>query len=152
MSYKVLKEWTTRVGLLAAVIKIDMGHNCGYVGIKGSHPLYGKQGDEHVPCLVPLLEKVKNGEIGKRGIIPVICHQGKATMDFIFNVHGGVTFSRTAGDYPITTKGNIHWIGFDCAHAGDNPIRCDLNYCISECEDLAGQLFFVGAEFRKAEG
>jgi hypothetical protein len=39
---KTEKEWTTRAGLKAVVIALDMGHRCGYVCVTKDHPWYGK--------------------------------------------------------------------------------------------------------------
>ena len=69
---------------------------------------------------------------------------GKGYDDLDLRVHGGVTFS---GD----KKGDgAHWLGFDCAHAGDlipvlDPFELDdqyrdIDYVKSECADLARQI------------
>ena len=139
MSYHILKDWKTKAGFRAVVVKTPMGHNCGYVGIPKSHVLYGKNYNEHIPALKPLLKKALEGTIGKRGIIPVLFRDAsKACMDFVFDVHGSVSFSRTTPTFPVAS--NLHWIGFDCAHDGDTPEICDLNYCVKECESLARQI------------
>lgn len=31
-------------------------------------------------------------------------------------VHGGLTYSRSGGDYPVTSEENTWWFGFDAAH------------------------------------
>lgn len=57
-------------------------------------------------------------------------------------VHGGLTFS---GDLRVV-KSNLHWFGYDCAHASDknyaNPggIERSLEFCVGECEKLSKQL------------
>lgn len=43
-------------------------------------------------------------------------------------VHGGVTFC------------DGEWVGFDCAHAGDNPVVCDVEYCVKQCKLMIDQL------------
>ena len=132
----IVKEWKTKKGLLAVVMKTPMGHLCGYIVIPKTNPLYGKSYMEHLECLVPLYIKAKKGKIGKRGIIPVFFNNGEtASMDVVFNVHGGVTWADNHSEY-----GNKYLIGFDTAHAGDNPSICDLDYCVKECENLASQI------------
>lgn len=141
-NYIVLADWKTKAGYKAVVIESHMGHNCGYIGIPKFNPLYGKDYDEHCEFLIPFRELIKNMDIGKRGIIPIFCWDGeKACMDIIFNVHGGITYSRTNNEYPVKSK--LHWIGFDCAHGDDTRNKCDLEYCINECENLAEQLKLV---------
>ncbi len=49
------------------------------------------------------------------------------------DVHGGITYGEIEKD-------GLFWIGFDCAHFDDNIIKCDLDYCINECESMAEQL------------
>jgi hypothetical protein len=50
--------------------------------------------------------------------VSVFCSQNlkdddRISMDLLFDVHGGITYSGEQKDF----KG--YWIGFDCAHAGD---------------------------------
>lgn len=50
------------------------------------------------------------------------------------DVHGGLTFSGTFEDI------DGFLLGFDCAHAGDNPEVQDEEYTLSECKSLVDQL------------
>lgn len=158
MGFTVEKEWEHEYPCV--VVMTDMGHRCGYVGIPNYHPLYRKPYDKSTKVLTKMLKKVKKEPIGKRGIISLFCWDGKKTTpEIIFNVHGGLTFSGGSGKYPIKKK-NTWWFGYDCGHAGDgmdlsiippevrkiherfpreDPVR-SLDYCISECENLARQL------------
>ena len=43
-------------------------------------------------------------------------------------------------DYPVPSQTPVWWFGFDCAHAGDNPITCDTEYVTKHCVKLADQL------------
>lgn len=113
-------------GNTCVVIVTDMGHRCGYVGIDKSHPLYGVGYGQHAECLVEILEAVKKGPVGKRGIIPIVCNDGtKACPDLVFNVHGGITYSGDGdGKYPIELaefEEKKWWFGYDCAHCDDRP-------------------------------
>lgn len=55
--------------------------------------------------------------------------------------HGGLTYSDLSNTYPVATAALVNWIGFDCAHAGDDePGGQSLEYCIAECEIIAQQL------------
>lgn len=159
MSYEIEKDWTTESGLRAVAILIDMGHRCGYVGVGPDHPLHGKGHSEHVEALKQALEDAKQGEIGKRGVIPLLCNDGEtASMDIVFDVHGGVTYAGGGekSEYPVNS--DLWWIGFDCAHSGDgslNPVMSSLGgpvrsleYVADECESLAKQI----ASIQQAKG
>jgi hypothetical protein len=140
MNPTILKDWITKEGYSAVVLQVSIGHKCGYVGVTKDHPLYGKTYGEHCDCLIPLRDKALKGSIGKRGIIPILCSNGKtASMDIVFDVHGSVTYTNGAlAD--IEEYRFRWWIGFDCAHAGDTPEKCDLDFCIKECESLSKQI------------
>ena len=141
MSNIILKEWKTKEGYMAAIMQHPFGHNCGYVGVKKNHPLYGKSYSQHCDCLIKSRDKALKEPVGKRGIVPVFCYDGEsASMDIVFNIHGGITFAETTKTYPIETEELLHWIGFDCSHLDDTPEKCDLDYCINECENLSKQL------------
>jgi len=45
-------------------------------------------------------------------------------------VHGGLTYSQSEPDYPIPTKPQLWWLGFDCAHIGDGR---DLSLMTEVC-------------------
>ena len=78
------------------------------------------------------------------------------------NVHGGLTYARKGGEYPV--ESDLYWFGFDCAHYDDrkdwsimdekhkevyrtlmdltfegSTIK-DTAFCVAECESLARQL------------
>ena len=57
--------------------------------------------------------------------------------DIPVNCHGGLTYS---GHFLLGKKYPGWWIGFDCAHAGDTPEKCDLSYCINECRNIVNQI------------
>jgi hypothetical protein len=136
----ILKDWITNEGYRAVVLRLKMGHNCGYVGITESHPLFGKTYSQHCDCLIPLRDKAFKGPIGKRGIIPIFCSDGEtASMDIVFDVHGSVTYTEQGLAHREEFKFRW-WIGFDCMHAGDTPENCDLDFCIKECENLSKQI------------
>jgi hypothetical protein len=112
------KAWVTQAGLPAKVVIMPMGHRCGYVGVSAE----------------------------------VFADRGYDDLDV--DVHGGLTYARTEED-------GLRWYGYDCAHYGDarDPELMDeqhremferlwdeegvvrsLDYCITECENLATQL------------
>lgn len=143
--YKILKQWITKAGYIAVVIQASMGyikdtrlkgHNNGYIGIPNTHPLYGKSYSEHCHCFNA---KGIKGTIKEKEIAAAMCWDGnEKSMDMMFDVHGGITYTGNDSEYPI--KSNLHWIGFDCSHLGDNLINCNLDFCIKECERLAEQI------------
>ena len=138
MSFEVEKDWVTRAGLRAVVIMNDSsGSRCGYVGIEKSHPLFGVSYHEETRVLKTNL------------------HDLDSPASF-FEVHGGLTYSGSGGEYPVPSE--LHWFGYDCEHAGDIPkpgsamwrlyrdyegVHRTLDYCIDECESLAQQLVKV---------
>lgn len=159
---KIEKEFEHQ-GYKCVVIMTDMGHRCGYVGIPKKHPLYGVYGSEEHKSLPA--EDLQQQEVGKRGIIPLVCFGAKedkvyASPDVYFDVHGGITFS-DGGLRALPDVKDLWWFGFDCAHAGDAPdlnkmnpklrevyekfpsktdVVRTLKYCIQECKNLADQL------------
>lgn len=159
MAYTIEKDWTTEAGLRAVVILGDMGHRCGYVGVPHDHPLYKHGYDApHVA-----LKMNMNRSTEKMGPIQILCAMGKdpdqlCSPEYVFEVHGGITFSGGNGEYPV--KSDLWWFGYDCGHAGDLPepdstmgrmyaehgfaerdgVLRTLDFCIGECESLAKQL------------
>ncbi len=143
----------------------DLGSRCGYVGVSKKSPLFGI--DYHSDLKKPeLLKELKQTEIGKRGIIACFCWDGKKTSpEMLFNVHGGLTYSGK-GVYPVTTREQTWWFGFDCAHLNDkkdislatklfpdfNPGAISMfdsgvirtkDYVEQECRNLAEQILCV---------
>lgn len=116
--YKVESDFTYK-GYRCVVIFGDMGHRCGYVGIKPGHPLYKKEFTDYLDILKSELD---GEEIGNRGIMPIFFaafdDDDRIRMDVYFNVHGGLTYSGdNNGTYPV--ESNLWWLGFDCGHYGD---------------------------------
>lgn len=156
--YILEKSWTTEEGYQAAIIKTNKSwtnHRCGYIGVPKSHPLFGKGYSQHCDVLIKLREEVKKEPIGDRGIIPVFYWDGEsASMDVLFNVHGGVTYAETGKEYPLETEEELHWIGYDCAHVGDTDDKCTLSFCEEQCIQLSEQIKKVEkfAQYQKYRG
>jgi hypothetical protein len=135
-------------GMKIVCIFAKDSHRCGYVGIDKTHPLYGMDYCAEIPeSLTEKWGQVKEGEVGKRSPIDLLCCAiDHPSVGILFNVHGGITFSGGNGKYPI--ESDLHFFGFDCAHLGDKTkysIACDdversLDYVINECRLLADQL------------
>lgn len=119
-------EWR-HLGFPCLIVRNDMsGALCGYVGVPPGHPALN-------------------------------------ASDEAFEVHGGVTYGapcdETGKICHVAQPGEpdeVHWIGFDCAHAGDlcpgmKELRFndwtyrDVNYVRAEVERLAEQVFKFGA-------
>lgn len=108
------------------VIFVSMGHRCGYVGIPKGNPLYGIDYNKKFENQ-ELLKSLEDSPIGKRGIIPLFCFDGSnISLDVLFDVHGGITYSGGNDNYPIENT-DLWWIGFDCAHSNDRKDFESLN-------------------------
>lgn len=152
MAFETEKDWTTESGLRAVCLMVSEGsHRCGYVEVPKSHPLHNVEYSEKCNFLTLNDDE----EIGKRGIIPLMCRKegGGESPECFFDVHGGITYSGTGkNDYP--GDGGLWWFGFDCAHSGDATKYCNFDgdvlrtqdYVMSECENLARQLSQLTAE------
>lgn len=156
MAFTIEKDWITNAGYQAVVIMYE-GNHCGYVGLPTTHPLHGKKYSE----VCEHLAFPSNEPFSKRGILSVICAQGEARIDAVFDVHGSITYSNS-GDFPIKDS-KLWWFGFDCNHYFDakspewlaeqqrtlpqlslrsvaDGVFRDLDYCVAECESLAQQM------------
>jgi len=132
------KEWRdAETGLPCLAIRGPMGNWCGYTAVSEGHPAYGKDYD-----------------------------------DVRVDAHGGLTYAGKCNGHICHTPdpgepGNVHWLGFDCAHSGDfipsmdamrkpggvlhdiavrypgvhdGDVYRDLPYVEAECASLAKQL------------
>lgn len=160
--HDVERDWMTEAGYRAVCLMVRGSHRCGYVGVPKGHPLYGVSYGEPTEVLRPAMQRTMEGQIGKRGIVPVFCASGedddnRLRGDFVFDVHGSLTFSGKGekGSYPLS--GDEWWFGFDCAHADDQTAFSpdgelrSREYVESECESLARQLKEVEADAMLAE-
>ena len=140
-------------------VRGPMGHWCGYVGVPPSHPLYGQEYSDNVPCPPEVMERPT--DIDEVGVINLFLaafkHKewgdGYAPMTLVFHVHGGLTWTGFHGD-----ERDFWWIGFDCAHAGDlipdmferypeldrGCVYRTMDYTKGECLHLAEQLAAYG--------
>lgn len=115
----ILENVFTHEGLDCAVTFNAIGHRCGYVGVKEDSPLFSIRYSDDLKK-PELLKELKQSQIGKRGVMPVVCWDGETTsLDILFNVHGGITFSNGNSCFPITRPYPLWWFGFDCAHCDD---------------------------------
>ena len=114
--YKVESDFEYK-GYRCVVVFTDRGHRCGYVGVPSGHMLYKKRYTDYLDISKSELDDEK---IGNRGMIPILSaafdDDERARLDYWFNVHGGLTYSRD-GNYPI--ESDLWWFGFDCAHYND---------------------------------
>ena len=114
----VVEKTFKHEGLECAILFCSMGHRCGYVAVEKDSPLFGIDYSDDLKR-PELLKELKQTNIGKRGIIPVLCWDGKSVSpEILFNVHGGLTYSGK-GCYPVTRPKELWWFGFDCAHVDD---------------------------------
>jgi len=167
---KVEQSWDYK-GLKCVVIMTDMGHRCGYVGIMPTNFFYGINYSTEVNIDEEKKKELLEQPIGKRGVIDILCFNGNFTAGFIFDVHGGITYSGGGENSKYPIESNLWWFGYDCSHCDDakdlsvvsdsireielkfptNGILRTLDYCIDECNSLAEQLlkFEKAIEYRK---
>lgn len=165
------RDWITEAGLRAVcliMLRDDSSrkHRCGYVCLPKDHPLHGKKYGEHCESLKELLERIKTTPVCEiehldsfPRMLAMLSGIADPRPDFVFSVHGGITYSDGDDEYPANSDGGW-WYGFDCAHCDDAEIEPDtrfpqfhrrkgvvrtLEYVVGECESLASQLQLVTA-------
>lgn len=137
-------------GYTCHVKRQPAGFLCGYVEVPIGHPLHGVQYDWTIPAsLVPAARAVLAGPVGQRGILDCFIQADRPVEQmragFLFDVHGGITFTGPAyWDHELGW-----WFGFDCGHAGDLSPRLgtmsgdvyrNMPFVRAQCESLAEQL------------
>ena len=140
MKYKVESDFLHK-GLRCVVILSRSGYRYGYVGIPVANPLYGVRHFNKYHAMIPM---------------------------YYFDVHGGITYSGSDGNYPV--ESDLWWFGFNCDLSSDGKdydkvreyklrdsfwldklMRFDrknhtntpfktIEYVESECKNLANQL------------
>lgn len=84
---------------------------------------------------------------GYVGVPPENKFFGKDTDELIFDVHGGISYSKD--HKPLEKSDGYYWYGFDCAHCGDlipavnffqNGIYRNIEFVRDELKKLAKQL------------
>ena len=137
MSYEVLKEWSYN-SFPCMIIRTEMGHLCGYVGVQSGHSFFNKKynqclkGCEKIPYkphALPGQSKEVSIEWAEMmnelsgGHWPCTSsNENHRTIEDLISVHGGITFTGEYEEGGKVLEGGIWWIGFDCAHTGDyNP-------------------------------
>ncbi|WP_099321134.1 hypothetical protein [Anaerococcus sp. Marseille-P3625] len=68
---------------------------------------------------------------------------GEFEKEYDIEVHGGITFSDYLSkimDLEVMDLEDGYVLGFDCNHAGDNPVHCNQRYVENECKKLIDQL------------
>ena len=119
-------------------------HLCGYVEVQKDHPLFQVPYGEHSPALAAAWEARKDRLVGDMNPATTLLVAGsggsKATPEFVFEVHGSLTYS---GD--LFGDGRW-WFGFDTNHRDDGPGEQNIPYVTEQCERLAEQLVLVRPE------
>ena len=146
---KFTKDWEvesefTHEGLQCVVIMTEMGHRCGYVAIPEGHALHGVEYNDDVKGS---LKDINCEELGYDKLSPIDIFleagnqsKGKTCISSLFNIHGGITYSRGREGYPIESEDkSLFWWGFDSAHYNDDVAigGKPLDYMQSECRNLA---------------
>lgn len=100
-------------------------HWSGYVVVPDNHPWHGHHYNQ---CTKPI-ERCE--------------YWCEHCPNALIDVHGGITWS---GELQQFEGNEWHAFGFDCAHAGDNPYVCNLDYATAETTRLAKQLHAFAQE------
>lgn len=116
-------------GLPCMLHRNRMGAWCGYVAVPPGHIYHGKNYSDRVKIPPAWLERPM--DLDKACVISVFLESigeaaadGCASMSCVLQVHGGVTYTDACqGELCHVPKpgepDNVWWIGFDCAHSGD---------------------------------
>ncbi len=161
-------RWVDKTSGYTCVIlrAMEIGHLCGYVGVKPNHPAHGLHYDgcttedaqARVAAFRAAIRAHKGEGLADLSGLPraeVVEGIGQQLADI--NVHGGLTWA--SADL-LGRETNLWWFGFDCAHAGDlcpglqatmremgilsnvhdDDIYCTIGYVREECLSLAQQL------------
>lgn len=132
------KKWA-HAGLECVVARMPIGHLCGYVRTPDGHPWCGVYGAEHhlsgpKPESRNLYENYQSWSQWWASIERPEDYSDHLNAQI--EVHGGVTFTdRLAG---LGLEG--WWIGFDCAHLGDEERGWSVDNVAKETENLADQI------------
>lgn len=169
------QQWVdAATGLDCLAVRNPGGAWCGYVGVPTGHPCFEKSYSVSIPALGSgHARRMKQSmpDTPDMGLM-IAALSGKldeVTMSTAIDVHGGVTFTdrcREHGDaepwrgvchVPLAGRGEVWWIGFDCAHAGDlsptsgrwgiaspGDAYRTLAYVEEQCAGLARQLAEAG--------
>ncbi len=129
------------------VYATPMGHRCGYVKIPEGHYLYGKSYSEQLNVK---FNKISNQPQGKRNVITLLCNsnikpEDNVSMDLLFDVHGGITYS---DKFYRCIKKRGWWIGFDCAHLGDGK---DTDIMDDKNKKIFTNYLFLHDEYSKSK-
>lgn len=132
------------------------GNWCGYVAVPESHPWHGRGYSEVVPHHPGAMDR-EDADVSPIAILAAAGmgttdeENGRAQIDLLIDVHGGLTFSGERDGFP-----GLHFFGFDCGHAGDlspaihgrypdrlrvsSDVYRELPYVLRQIERLADQL------------
>lgn len=139
------RQWTAH-GLDCAVLRVSMGHRCGYVNVPTEHPWHGLGYSDEAPQGPADYTERTTDDAGMGGMIAMLggeegVDRWARRVEAHVAVHGGLTFAADGcGDLP---KG--WWFGFDCAHSGDVPSHWTEQRVAEETERMAEQIAAVGA-------
>jgi len=132
----------------------NMMHLCGYVGVPDNHPLCMVEYTTSTPVLQKQLEQRLQKPLGEHPAMSVLLAAVlgadfvEPTPHCVFEVHGGITFSRPQRDDDRAKW----WFGFDCSHHEDRTALCPegtyrtIEYVKAQCESLAAQLAAVSGD------
>lgn len=128
-------------GLDCAVLRMDMGHRCGYVRVPDGHPYHGLDYSDPAPNGAAEYEERTTDDAGFAGMIALLGGQEgvdrwASRVEAHIAVHGGLTYAgKQPGELPAGW-----WFGFDCAHADDSPDHWTEERVAAETERVAEQL------------
>lgn len=128
-------------GLPCRIIRHQLGHYCGYVGVKAGHPLYGVNFDTDPQELRNILINAEASGRTLTARMKELLQDGEfgPTLHTLFEVHGGITYAEN--HMPSEIPDGYWWFGFDCGHLGK-----DISPFHPDMERLEG--IFTAGEYR----
>lgn len=150
MNAPQVAAWKNKAtGYHCEILDVRGSHLCGYVHLPVGHALHGKHYRDEIPLALS-----EDTQIEGRGPVQLFLLAAKSAeerqqgtpIDTYFSVHGGVTYSQSAGkDDPDPSA----WVfGFDCGHYTDTREKCNETYVTDQLNGFCNELEVVDRQLK----